>query len=39
MKTALIGVNGKAGSLIVKEPIARGHKVSYFVRNRKHYYI
>ncbi|WP_159633174.1 NAD(P)-dependent oxidoreductase [Erysipelothrix anatis] len=33
MKIAVIGASGKAGSLIVDEAIARGHKVTAFVRN------
>lgn len=33
MKIAVIGGNGKAGSLIVKEALGRGHEVTAFVRN------
>lgn len=32
MKIAVIGGNGKAGSLIVKEALGRGHEVTAFVR-------
>ena len=33
MKIAVIGANGKAGSLIVKESLARGHEVTAVVRD------
>ncbi|MDF2663584.1 MAG: ywnB [Paenibacillus sp.] len=33
MKIAVIGANGKAGSLIVKEAWSRGHEVTAIVRN------
>lgn len=33
MKIAVIGANGKAGSLIVKEALSRGHHVTAIVRN------
>ena len=33
MKIAVIGANGKAGSLIVKEAIGRGHQVTAIVRD------
>lgn len=33
MKIAIIGASGKAGSLIYKEAIARGHEVTAIVRN------
>ena len=32
MKIAVISANGKAGSLIVKEAIERGHEVTAIVR-------
>ena len=33
MKIAVIGANGKAGSLIVKEALERGHEITAIVRN------
>ena len=33
MKIAVIGANGKAGSLIVKEALSRGHEVTAIVRD------
>lgn len=33
MKIGIIGANGKAGSLIVKEAVDRGHEVTAIVRN------
>lgn len=33
MKIAVIGATGKAGSLIVKEAVSRGHEVTAIVRN------
>ena len=34
MKIAVIGANGKAGTLIVKEAVSRGHEVTSVIRNR-----
>lgn len=34
MKIAVIGANGKAGGLIVKEALARGHQVTGIARNK-----
>jgi uncharacterized protein len=33
MKIAIVGASGKAGSLIVKEAVSRGHNVTAIVRN------
>jgi len=33
MKIGVIGATGKAGSLIVKEAVDRGHEVTAIVRN------
>ncbi|MCM3439769.1 NAD(P)-dependent oxidoreductase [Metabacillus halosaccharovorans] len=33
MKIAIIGASGKAGSLILKEAVSRGHEVTAFVRD------
>src|SRR4051812_32650005 len=33
MKVAIIGASGKAGSLILKEALERGHEVTAIVRN------
>ena len=33
MKIAIIGANGKAGSLILKEAVNRGHEVTAIVRD------
>ena len=33
MKIAVIGANGKAGSLIVNEAVKRGHDVTAIVRS------
>ena len=33
MKIGIIGANGKVGSLVLKEAIARGYKVTAIVRN------
>lgn len=33
MKIAVVGANGKAGTLIVKEALARGHEVTSVIRN------
>ena len=33
MKVGIIGATGKAGSLIMKEAIERGHEVTAIVRN------
>ena len=33
MKIGIIGATGKAGSLIVKEAIGRGHEVTAIVRD------
>ena len=33
MKIAIIGANGKAGSLLVKEALDRGHEVTAVVRD------
>ena len=33
MKIGIIGASGKAGSVIVKEAVARGHEVTAIVRN------
>lgn len=34
MKIAIIGANGKAGSLLVKEALQRGHEITAVVRDR-----
>lgn len=34
MRIAVIGANGKAGSLIVREAMARGHKVTSVIRSK-----
>lgn len=36
MKIAVVAANGKAGKLIVKEAVARGHEVTAFVRGENH---
>ncbi len=33
MKIAIIGASGKAGSLILKEAVSRGHEVTAIVRD------